>query len=535
MLQKSKQIGIFCACTMLMTAWSGITNLASGAEDSNIFTDETMTFEKIHGGVRIVDCAESVATIVIPNEIDGYPIREIGDSAFENCTKLRSVKIKSKMTSIGNGAFSNCVSLKEIEFPETLESIGEAAFYACSDLESLTIPESVSSIGSYAFAYCISLESIELPDKITELPSALFYYDIELNDITLPQKLEHIDSMCIVGCHSIASIEIPSTVTEIEPAAILSCAGLKEINVDANNSVYRSDEKGVLYTADGKTLLLYPANNGVFNYQVPETVKSIGKYAFASSMTLETITFPKSYTEVFPQGAFSDCAKLLSINCNPECLSEISSSLFASCKQLQNLTLPDNCTAIGDYAFFECENLTEMTIPEKVSKIGKSAFCSCNRLTSLTIPDSVTEIGDNAVGYSIETDAENNEQLVQRPDFIIRGRSGSAAKTFAKENGLTFKQTNFDFKWLLIALAVLAGIAAIALNAKRRNAAKKLASAAIEKVKRAPKPEDEYDKNYESILSETAEDENGDPFERSYGFSIDDDLEDMEEDSDETT
>lgn len=57
---------------------------------------------------------------------------EIGDSAFENCTSLKTVALSSKTTSIGANAFAKCTSLKEIRIPETVTVFGNNPFAACS-------------------------------------------------------------------------------------------------------------------------------------------------------------------------------------------------------------------------------------------------------------------------------------------------------------------------------------------------------------------------------------------------------------------
>jgi hypothetical protein len=61
---------------------------------------------------------------------------------------------KLKVTSIDNSAFKNCTGLKSITIPNSVTSIGYDVFYGCTGLTSVTIPNSVTSIGSYAFDCC---------------------------------------------------------------------------------------------------------------------------------------------------------------------------------------------------------------------------------------------------------------------------------------------------------------------------------------------------------------------------------------------
>jgi hypothetical protein len=90
----------------------------------------------------------------------------------ENVEELGLDKIKAitpdmldGYTSIGDSAFSNCTDLKSIIIPNSVTSIGDCAFYDCSGLTSVTIPNSVTSIGDYAFYDCSNLKSLIIDGK----------------------------------------------------------------------------------------------------------------------------------------------------------------------------------------------------------------------------------------------------------------------------------------------------------------------------------------------------------------------------------
>lgn len=132
----------------------------------------------------------SETELIIPNEIDGYRVTRIGDSAFSVCSSLSSVTIPESVTSIGANAFSGCSNLSSITIPEGVTSIGGYAFSRCSSLSSITIPEGVTSIGGYAFDSCSGLNSIINKSELTINVDGT-WYDMEGNSYTdkvPPQK-----------------------------------------------------------------------------------------------------------------------------------------------------------------------------------------------------------------------------------------------------------------------------------------------------------------------------------------------------------
>ena len=120
-------------------------------------------------------------------------------------------------------------------------------------MTSVDIPNSVTIIGLYVFARCSSLTSVTLPDSITI-----------------------IDGYAFASCSSLNSITIPDTVTDIREGAFSGCSNLIEILVDANNSVY-SSEDGVLFNKNKTVLVACPEAEPVA-FTIPDGVTAIGNY-----------------------------------------------------------------------------------------------------------------------------------------------------------------------------------------------------------------------------------------------------------------
>ena len=486
------------------------------ADDDNTFTDKMLTYERITGGVRIIKADSGLTQITIPKEIDTYPILEIGDKAFTECSGLISVKINANLTSIGTTAFSGCFQLEEMKLPDTLQTIGEGAFAYCAALESLEIPESVTNIGAYAFAYCMKLKSIEIPAGVTTLSSYLFYYDDALESVTLPDTLEQISPLAFVSCAGLQSLHIPAKVHDIGQMALLSCSGVKEITVDAANETYKAADN-VLYDSSGKTLILYSAASDRKEFAVPDGVESLAPYAFAGSVNLETVTFPASLQEI-GDGAFADCYVLSHVT-YPS-LNTLANSVFADCPKLAEFTIPETVTAIGDYAFFGCTSLTGITIPAAVTSIGKEAFCGCTAMKELTVPDTVQTIGEYALGYKLSEDGTGEPVA---GDLLLHVTPQSAAKDYASANGINYKQHGIDTRvimWVLFGLAAVMLIVGSVMYVRGIKAQK----AEDAQAGPAPAPEEEPDPNYQSILADDGDE--GDPYDRHYGIKTDADEED---------
>jgi hypothetical protein len=139
---------------------------------------------------------------------------------------------------------------------------------------------------------------------------------------------------------------------------------------------------------------IFGDENTVTSITIPESVTSIGDYAFYQYTGLTSITIANSVTSI-GYAAFQSCTSLTSITI-PDSVTSIGDFAFRECTSLTSVTIGNSVTSIGYAAFYECTSLTSVTIPDSVTSIGDYAFNRCSSLTSITIPDSVTSIGEYA-------------------------------------------------------------------------------------------------------------------------------------------
>lgn len=518
---KPHRFSVLSLAAALMMGVAALPCFMAAAEEDETFTDEVLTYAYVDGGVSIVDCDEGTTKLQIPDAMMGYPIVSIGDEAFANCTSLTSITIEAPITSVGTNAFANCTSLTAITLPDTVTSLGDAAFYGCSALTDVTLSENIAEMGLYCFAYCFELKEITMPAALKAVPSYCFFYDFALENVKLNEGLERVDTLAFVGCYVLEELNIPASMTEFAPLSVLACAKLKRITVADGNKAFYATEDGVLMNADCTELLLYPSGNEATVYTVPDTVKTISYYAVSGAFYLEEVILPDSVTTI-GEGAFSDSLALKRIQI-PAGVTVIENSVFADCSALTDITIPEQITSIGEYAFFCCSSLTEIVIPEKVTSVGAYAFCGCSGVDEVNVPDTVTKIGDYAFGYlALEADDSEDFTPVLQEGFKLRGHSSSAAKSYAKDFDVKFDQTNFP---IVPVMAIVSGILVVAvvvvfiIDYRKRHAldALKVDESAI------VDPDAKQDANYSSILGD---EEEGDPFDRSYGFVIDDPADD---------
>jgi hypothetical protein len=323
------------------------------------FVHAQFTYSTANGAITITGYTGPGGTVAIPSSIGGLPVTAIGTNAFFGNPDTTSVTIPSSVTNIQDSAFYNCTTLTNITFlGNGLTTIGDYAF-AETALASFTLPSTITSMGQYVFDYCSSLASFSIPNGVTVIGPHAFY-----------------------DCFKLGGLEIPASVANIGTDAFDSCYALTSISVDPANSVY-SSMNGVLFNKGLTTLIQYPPGYPATNYAIPDTVTTIGDYAFYECNSLTNVTFLGNGITAIGDYAFG-YTPLITFTL-PSTVTNMGQYVFEDCNSLISVNIPNGLTIIGPYAFYNCFELGGLEIPASVANIGTNAFAGCSSLTGINV------------------------------------------------------------------------------------------------------------------------------------------------------
>ena len=171
--------------------------------------------------------------------------------------------------------------------------------------------------------------------------------------------------------------------------------------------------------------VLVDYNGAAASVRIPDTVNSIGDYAFNECYSLENIIIPKSVTSI---GRYA----------------------FSSCESIKKLTIPDSVTSIGNYAFNECTSLKDITISNNLKSIGIGSFYNCSSLSKITLPSTLVSIGKNAFDGCSDLSSATFQSsggtfgadiFNSCGSLTINGYTNSAIQTYASKAKIPFKST----------------------------------------------------------------------------------------------
>ena len=420
-------------------------------------------------------------------------INEIPKAAFELTVGLKKIEIPSSVKKIGDSAF-DLSTVSEIKFNEGLETIGNLAFNTWGSFEKITLPSTVKSIGEECFnsykPYLIELndglervgkqaficnfanQSVKIPASVTEIGEKAFGYSdsgkkaenftiygyrgtaaetyanengftfvpLDLVEFERFEDTTSTSPVYDVTVHSGAVVEERQYAELYEEWSedhywinklTFDARGVAPITINDYGFAGANGAPGYIRTIDfigsGDVVFGSQAFNftGIESLTLPANVKfkDNAEGIFTSCLRLKTADI---YCDVVPK-MFDDCNNLETVNFKGNTTS-IPYAAFRNCN-IKRLDIPSSVKSIGEEAFFGSYQMAAVTLHSGLSSIGAKAFYD-NNFKFVIIPASVTSIGEKAFGYISDSKTIDG--------FTIYGYRGTAAETYANENGFTF-------------------------------------------------------------------------------------------------
>lgn len=272
-------------------------------------------------------------------------------------TALEEIKIPASLTVIYSEDFANCENLKKVEFEKAseLSEIKIKAFAGCASLSSIELPDQLTTLGSRVFKDNTALRLVTLPATLTSLGTDVFENCTALEFAIYEGTREQWEAL--EGSTSNATAltdEILYCLSEKGATDNMATQLMPAMGVTGQGASY-----DIYKTASGNAVLSYyveKASSGVDYGISMEAVEmkidnraAVKEIRIANGVT--AIVSMDSSTSAFGS---TDIREIYI----PDTVTSIGAYAFAGCSKLERVYIPAGAT-LGTYAF-ACQNLTDI-------------------------------------------------------------------------------------------------------------------------------------------------------------------------------
>lgn len=182
----------------------------------------------------------------LPTQALNKKVTWISDGAFKEKRNLKDLIVPEGFLGIGDDAFAYS-DIDNISLPESLKEIGNSAFWFCDKLKEIHIPAGVTKIGWDVFGFCTSLTRISVAkdnESYLDIDGVLFSADKkELvaypigrkeKEYRVPKEVKRILWEAFLGCTELEVVKLPEGFESIEKGAFAACESLKTLHIPAS-------------------------------------------------------------------------------------------------------------------------------------------------------------------------------------------------------------------------------------------------------------------------------------------------------------
>lgn len=323
----------------------------------------------------------------------------LGTSSFQY-TDIKSVYIQDGVQMIPPYSFSyirnNAIV---INWTDSITSVGGSAFDTGHSSYSVSFTnfscKNLQSVESYAFRYTNINEAIfEQPD--CTIANNAFQFCKQLKKIYFPRNITTIPNFVCYNCDGGLEIDMPDTVTTIGNSAFYYAKGALIKKMPSNLITIGND------ALSGNTNAAVLPSNRFINFNgitaLPDTITTIGDYAFRNAANLFLTKLPDSLTTL---GQYAFSSTEIAITSIPSGVTVIPNYCFRYCPNITNITLHANITSINTGAFSDCSQLESVTVLATTPPtLGGTVFYNNKSTRKIYVPAASLEAYKSATNWS---------------------------------------------------------------------------------------------------------------------------------------